>query len=91
MFRLRPITGEKDADKKNVDVNSFQSKWFKEASHENHSITFVNKEGAKPDTYNHPDFVATDEFDNKRTFDEVIAPKIPYVLDGFSLNIVAYG
>ena len=88
---MRPYNNEKDKDKKGVEENSFQNKWFKEASHENHSITFVDKEGKKPDTYKHADFVATDEFDNKKTYEDVIAPKIPYILDGFSLNIIAYG
>ena len=88
---MRPYDGEKDPEKKGVEANSFQNKWFKEASHENHSITFIDKTGKKPDVYNHPDFVATDEWDNKRTYDDIIAPRIPYILDGFSLNIIAYG
>jgi len=61
---LRPVDNEKDKDKKNVSGNAFQSKWFKEASQENHSITFANKEGKNPVTFDHADFVATDDFDN---------------------------
>ena len=42
-------------------------------------------------TYDYPDFVATDEFDNKRVYEEIVAQKIPYILDGFSSVILAYG
>lgn len=38
-----------------------------------------------------PDIVATDEYDNKRMYDETIATKIPLILDGYSMVVVAYG
>ena len=41
--------------------------------------------------YTYPDIVATDDFTNKRVYEETIGKKIPYILDGYSLIMLAYG
>ena len=62
------------------------------ASYEDHNIMFRDLKGKnRAHNYNYPDVVATDDFSNKRMFDETVAQKIPMILDGFSLVIVAYG
>ena len=35
--------------------------------------------------------MATDDFNNKRMYDEIVAGKIPLILDGYSQVILAYG
>ena len=91
-IRMKPLgKGETDADKTLTTNNEFQNKTYKGASYENHMIEFQDKARGTMDKFNHPDCVATDDFDNKRLYDEVVAPKIPLFLDGFSFNFVAYG
>ena len=51
----------------------------------------MDKTKSKTDEYTYPDIVATDEFDNPRLFDEIVRPKLPLFLDGYSLHYVAYG
>ena len=35
--------------------------------------------------------MATDEFDNKRVYEETIGKKIPLILDGYSMVLLTYG
>ena len=61
-------------------------------SNENHSISFRDlKSKGKVQTFTYPDTVATDEYDNKRCYEETIGRRIPAILDGFSMAVLAYG
>ena len=72
-------------------MNTSQNKFFDSASYENHTVTFIDKKRGKTDIYDYPDTVATDEFDNPKLFEEIVAKRLPLFLDGFSCNYVAYG
>lgn len=55
-------------------------------SNEKHSITFRDlKKKNKETVYTFPNIVATDDFDNKKMYEVTMAPKIPLILDGFSM------
>ena len=41
--------------------------------------------------FDYPDVVATDDYSNKRLYDETVALKIPQILEGYSLVVLAYG
>lgn len=90
---MKPIgKGETDQNKTLTKENEFQNKIYKGANYENHSIIFQDKANkGREDNFNHPDLVATDEFSNKRFYEETVGPKIPLFIDGFSMNFVAYG
>ena len=91
-LRLKP-KGVGEVDKKSVGRkdNAGQNKFFESASYEKHSVTFVDKTRKKSDTYDYPDFVATDEFDNAKVYDEIVKPKMPLFMDGYSMHFIAYG
>ena len=91
-IRLKPKgVGEVDKKSANRGENGFQNKYFESASYENHSVTFADRNRGKSETFEYADTVATDEFDNSKIFDEIVRPKIPLFMDGFSMHYVAYG
>lgn len=94
VVRMKPIgVGETDQFKKDSMVNPYQNKEYVGCSYENHSVTFkdMKTKNKKEINYNFMDMVATDEFDNKRLFEETVALKVPLILDGFSMVMLAYG
>ena len=54
-------------------------------------MTFLDKKRGKTEVHEFPDCVATDEFDNPKLFEELVVPRLPLFLDGYSCNYVAYG
>ena len=92
-LRMKPVgVGETDQFKKDTLENKYQNKEYVGCSQEKHSITFKDlKQKNKIINYTFPDLVATDEYDNKRMYEETLAQKIPLILDGYSTVVLAYG
>ena len=93
MVRMKPIgQGETDQFKTQTNENLYQNKEYVGSSYEDHCVTFRDlKRKNQLIKYNYPDIVATDDFDNKRVYEETIAKKIPLILDGHNLIVTAYG
>ena len=93
VVRMKPIgKGETDQFKKDSAVNPYQNKEYVGANYDSHSIAFQDlKSKGKLIEYKFPDIVATDDFDNKRVYEETVAQKIPLILDGYSMVLCAYG
>lgn len=90
---MKPIgKGETDQFKQLTAENKYQNKEYVGCSYESHTVAFKDlKSSGRLKEFKYPDVVATDEFDNKRLYEETVAPKIPVILDGFNMIVVAYG
>lgn len=77
VVRMKPVgVGEVDEQKKLTLENKYKNKEYVGCSHEKHCVTFKDLGTGKILNYDWPDLVATDDYDNKRMFNETIGSKI---------------